>query len=92
MRVLICIQAALLLASAAAQLAQNGKTYLNLTAIAASNGESSLECWQVGPIVKSAVPGTSGASSLLFGETTNASYTIIPARFDGGLHTAPAVQ
>jgi len=91
MLILTFVQVALLLGSAVAQL-NHTDTYLNLTAIGARNGESVLECWEVGPIVKSSVPGTSGASSLFFGETTNATYTIIPPRFDGGLHNAPAVQ
>ncbi|OIW26340.1 hypothetical protein CONLIGDRAFT_683328 [Coniochaeta ligniaria NRRL 30616] len=91
MFVLTLLQVAMLLGSALAQFNQTA-TYLNLTAISARDGESILECWEVGPIIKSSVPGTSGASSLFFGETTNATYTIIPPRFDGGLHTAPAVQ
>jgi hypothetical protein len=77
--------------SALCQLSQNG-THLNLTAIGAKNSESTLQCWSVGPFVTSSTPGTSGASSVFLGNTSNATYTVIPPRFDGGLHTAPAVQ
>jgi hypothetical protein len=91
MLVLTVVQVVLLLGPALAQLNQTD-TYLNLTAISAREGESILECWEIGPILRSSVPGTSGASSMFLGDTTNATYTIIPPRFDGGLHTAPAAQ
>ncbi|RDA86139.1 hypothetical protein CP532_3053 [Ophiocordyceps camponoti-leonardi (nom. inval.)] len=65
---------------------------LNLTALTAYNGMTTIECWQVGPFVSSNRTGTSGAPSYFFGEVVNATYTVIPPNFDGGLHNAPSFQ
>ncbi|PFH62466.1 hypothetical protein XA68_13368 [Ophiocordyceps unilateralis] len=65
---------------------------LNLTALAASDGKSTLECWQVGPFESSTRAGTSGTPSFFFGDVVNATYAVIPPKFDGGLHNAPAFQ
>ena len=66
---------------------------LNVTTIAAVNGKSTLECWQLSaPLVQSSQAGTSGAVVAQLGETGATSYTLLPAQFDGGLHNAPAVQ
>lgn len=66
---------------------------LNITAIGAANGRSSLECWQLSaPLVQSTQAGTSGAAIAQLGETGATSYTILPPHFDGGFHNAPAVQ
>ena len=68
-------------------------TYLTLTTIVTKNNNSAFECWQLTePFQRSAVPGTSGAESLTLGNITNYGYSIIPPRFDGGLHNAPAPQ
>lgn len=75
-----------------AQLSNTTTSSLNLTAIAASNGASVLECWQIGGFASSAQAGTAGALSLFLGDAANISYTIIPARFNGGVHRAPAAQ
>ncbi|CEJ86663.1 hypothetical protein VHEMI04169 [[Torrubiella] hemipterigena] len=73
--------------------AQQPPRFLNLTAIAAAHGESTLECWQLdSPFTSSSSPGTVGALSLFMGELANATYTVLPARFDGGFHRAPARQ
>jgi len=77
---------------ASAQISNITTPSLNLTAIAASNGSSVLECWQFPGFAASAQAGTSGALNLFLGDTANMSYTIIPARFNGGVHTAPAAQ
>lgn len=67
--------------------------YLNLTAISAVNGASTLECWQLSsPFTLSSQAGTSGSVVQQLGSAANASYTIIPAQFNGGAHRAPAVQ
>lgn len=67
--------------------------FLNLTAIAAAHGESTIECWQLdNPFESSNSPGTVGALSLFLGDLANATYTVLPARFDGGFHRAPARQ
>jgi hypothetical protein len=91
MLLLSFLQAFVLLGSALAQLDQPA-VYLNVSAITGCNGESVFECWSVGPFATSSVSGLSGASTLFMGETANATYTVVPPRFDGGLHTAPAVQ
>lgn len=68
-------------------------TYLNLTAISASNGASTLECWQLSaPFVVSTQAGTVGAASDQLGDVANASFSVLPAMFNGGAHRAPAVQ
>lgn len=77
---------------ACAQLSNITTPSLNLTAIAGSNGSSVIECWQLPGFMSSAVAGTAGALNLFLGEMANASYTVIPSRFDGGLHRAPAPQ
>lgn len=65
---------------------------LNLTAISASNGKSVLECWALPGFVASAQAGTVGALNLFLRDLANAAYTVIPPRFNGGLHNAPAPQ
>ena len=67
---------------------------VNITTIAANaQKESTLECWQLeAPLVASAAAGTAGAVFAQLGETTKTSWGIIPGKFDGGLHNAPAVQ
>ncbi|KAI9879906.1 MAG: hypothetical protein M1830_006573 [Pleopsidium flavum] len=68
-------------------------TFLNLTAISAVNGESTLECWQLSnPFTVSNQAGTTGTAVQQLGNVANASYAIIPAQFNGGVHCAPAVQ
>ncbi|KAL9111390.1 MAG: hypothetical protein Q9227_004267 [Pyrenula ochraceoflavens] len=68
------------------------KTF-KVTAISAANGKSTLECWELEPpIQQSSSPGTAGAVSQQLGQVANATYTILPAHFDGGLHNAPAAQ
>src|SRR5262249_37645069 len=71
----------------------NGTTpSLNPRAISASNGASILECWQLPGFVFSSVAGTIGALHLFLGDLSNATYTVIPSRFDGGVHNAPALS
>ncbi|KAI1466796.1 uncharacterized protein F4812DRAFT_67217 [Daldinia caldariorum] len=61
---------------------------INLTALSARNSISVLECWQL------ALPSTraSGFDVLQMGDTANASYYIMPPRFDSGRHPGPARQ
>ena len=69
------------------------QTYLNVTTASAANGNSTIECWQLStPAKSSAQNGLAGVISLPLGDLGNATYSIIPAGFDGGLHNAPAVQ
>ena len=66
---------------------------LNLTAISAENGRSIFECWQLqSPFVDSTQAGTDGAIFAQLGNASNASFAILPPKFNGGLHNAPFVQ
>lgn len=79
--------------AAAAQLSSNVTTpSLNLTAISTSNGTSIFECWRLPNFYSSSGAGTFGALNLFLGNLDNATYTVIPPRFDGGIHNAPAPQ
>lgn len=70
---------------------------LNITVINAQDNASTLECWALEPgFQTSSQAGTSGTQALNLGPIggggTNASYTVLPAGFDGGRHNAPAKQ
>ncbi|KAL8723925.1 MAG: hypothetical protein Q9181_007078 [Wetmoreana brouardii] len=66
---------------------------LNITAISAEDGASTIECWQLNaPFRASNEAGVSGVSFAQLGKAGNASYAVIPPEFNGGLHNAPAVQ
>ncbi|KZZ96484.1 hypothetical protein AAL_03713 [Moelleriella libera RCEF 2490] len=67
---------------------------LNLTAVTGDGrGESTLECWQLAnPFIASTEGGLAGSLQLALGQLGNASYNVIPGRFDGGFHHAPAFQ
>ncbi|KAK8016896.1 hypothetical protein PG993_015085 [Apiospora rasikravindrae] len=69
------------------------ETKLNVTAIGASGGKSTLECWQLdAPFAVSDTPGTRGSASANLGNVSTMGMGVIPANFDGGLHNAPANQ
>ncbi|KAF1969176.1 hypothetical protein BU23DRAFT_591730 [Bimuria novae-zelandiae CBS 107.79] len=90
-RTTLCLIAFLLqlfLINAAAQ-----EKHLNITAIGAANGRSTIECWQITrPFDISTDPGTAGTAAQQLGDPTNLTLTILPPKFDGGLHNAPFVQ
>lgn len=71
---------------------------LNVTVLGAQNNKSTLECWALDPGFKtSTTAGTSGTEVLNLGpvgglNAGNASYSVLPAKFDGGRHNAPALQ
>ncbi|KAI2632618.1 hypothetical protein GGS26DRAFT_591058 [Hypomontagnella submonticulosa] len=66
---------------------------LNVTAIGARDGLSTLECWQTDkPFNTSSQPGTAGTAIATLSNVSNLSYTIIPSDFDGGVHNAPYAQ
>ena len=68
-------------------------TSLNVTAISAQNGFSTLECWQIQPgFTTSSQAGTTGASILQLGSLANMSYSVIPPRFNASFHNAPTNQ
>lgn len=66
---------------------------LNITALAAANNASTLECWQMDtPFTISTQQGTAGSAQLQLGNTSTMSYSVLPAQFDAGIHNAPANQ
>ncbi|KAI0097212.1 hypothetical protein GGR51DRAFT_566758 [Nemania sp. FL0031] len=66
---------------------------LNVTAIGARDGSSTLECWQMDqPFNTSTQPGTSGSAMASLGNVSTISYSILPSQFDGGIHNAPQNQ
>lgn len=66
---------------------------LNITALGAANNASTLECWQIDtPFAISTQPGTVGSAQLQLGNTSTLSYSVLPAEFDAGVHSAPANQ
>ncbi|KAJ5662743.1 hypothetical protein N7462_011669 [Penicillium macrosclerotiorum] len=71
---------------------------LNITVLGARHNRSTLECWALEPgFTTSSESGTSGSQALNLGpigggNAGNATYTIIPAGFDGGRHNAPELQ
>ncbi|KAH7104485.1 hypothetical protein BKA62DRAFT_589910, partial [Auriculariales sp. MPI-PUGE-AT-0066] len=66
---------------------------INVTALTAHHGRSVFECWALVPgFATSNQTGTAGAQKLELGNVANASYSILPPNFDGGLHNAPAIQ
>jgi hypothetical protein len=80
-----------LASSASAQ--DDETTYLVAPALVTKNNETVFECWQLTePFKRSSVPGVSGTQVATISNNTNFAYTILPPRYDGGIHTAPAPQ
>ncbi|KAI0398740.1 hypothetical protein F4802DRAFT_592232 [Xylaria palmicola] len=66
---------------------------LNVTAIGAHHGSSTLECWETDqPFDVSSEPGTSGSAQAQLGGVSTLSYSVLPSNFDGGIHNAPRNQ
>ena len=67
---------------------------LNLTTIALSDqGQSVFECWQLSaPSVTVNQQGMVSGTFLPLGDTSNATYSIVPPGVPGNLHKAPNVQ
>lgn len=66
---------------------------LNITAVGAQNGASTLECWSMDtPFSLATTPGIAGSSIIVLGNVTNFTYVVIPAGLDAGLHHAPGNQ
>lgn len=65
--------------------------YLTATALVTNaQNLSALECWRfTEPLVESTTPGTSNSLTFTF-NGSEAEYTILPPRYDGGTHNAPA--
>ncbi|EMC96565.1 hypothetical protein BAUCODRAFT_54508, partial [Baudoinia panamericana UAMH 10762] len=74
--------------------ASSNASYLQATAIVTNaNNHSELQCWQfTSPVNISTTAGVSGSITFSFANTTSTVYTVIPPRFNGGTHTAPAAQ
>lgn len=67
--------------------------HLNITALGAADGASTLECWEIDtPFAISTQQGTAGNAQLQLGNTSTISYSVLPAQFDAGVHNAPANQ
>ncbi|KAJ5779296.1 hypothetical protein N7457_007016 [Penicillium paradoxum] len=66
----------------------------NVTVISARHNRSTLECWALkSEFETSDQPGIAGSALLDMGVIGgNASFTALPAGFDGGRHNAPALQ
>ncbi|KAI0084839.1 hypothetical protein BDY19DRAFT_909581 [Irpex rosettiformis] len=91
----LVIASTVLLSSLASALSIGGRstTYLEATTLVPKNGTSALECWRfASPLSTSAGAGTAGASTLVIDNLANATYTVIPPRFEGGVHNAPHAQ
>ncbi|KXG50934.1 uncharacterized protein PGRI_065060 [Penicillium griseofulvum] len=67
---------------------------LNITVLGARHNRSTLECWALhSGFETSLTPGQTGSAALDLGNIGgNASFTVLPAGFDGGRHNAPALQ
>ncbi|PYH45231.1 uncharacterized protein BP01DRAFT_296601 [Aspergillus saccharolyticus JOP 1030-1] len=67
---------------------------LNITTLTAHNNQSVLECWALQPGYSlTSEAGVSGNVVLDLGPiTNNATNILIPAKYDGGRHNAPALQ
>lgn len=73
---------------------QANSTYLTATALVTdSHNNSAFECWQLcNPFMTTSTPGQAGTKVATVGNITNGAYTVLPPRFNGGIHVAPAVQ
>ncbi|KAJ3551124.1 hypothetical protein NM688_g4913 [Phlebia brevispora] len=68
--------------------------FLEATAIVTnSQNHSALECWRLtDPFTTSSEAGTAGAATLNIENFANTTYTVLPPRFEGGVHNAPHPQ
>lgn len=92
--VLTCQQLLSGAAVAKPQVAPADGTPLNITSIATNDKkESVLECWQLAaPLKVSSTAGAAGSDFAMLGNLTKTSFGVVPGKFNGGLHTAPAAQ
>ncbi|CBX91779.1 hypothetical protein IAQ61_011071 [Plenodomus lingam] len=81
------------LLSAATHIYAQNQTHLIVPALLTSPlNTTSIQCINLThPFTTSSTPGTLGTQALTLA-TTNTTYTVLPPRFDGGLHNAPAAQ
>jgi hypothetical protein len=84
---------AVFFAALAAAQADLNTTYLVAPALVTKNNHTIIQCWKLAsPFIRSAVPGVNGAQVATISNNTNLAYSILPPRFDGGIHTAPSPQ
>ena len=84
----ICTLVSVLLPFVSAQ-----STHLIAPALVTANNHTHIQCWNLTvPFVRSSTPGVSGTQALLIPHTANLTYSILPPRYDGGLHNAPVPQ
>lgn len=63
------------------------------TIVTNSQGHSAFECWRLtDAFTTSADAGTAGAATMNIEDLANATYTVLPPRFQGGVHNAPHPQ
>ncbi|KZM25676.1 uncharacterized protein EKO05_0003279 [Ascochyta rabiei] len=68
-------------------------TSLTAPALVTNNNRTVIQCWRLRiPFQTSSTPGVVGAKAATVANVTNMAYTVLPPRFDGGLHRAPAPQ
>jgi hypothetical protein len=93
MHLQLLIAALIFSASFAAAQADVNTTYLIAPALVTKNNQTVIQCWKLNsPFKRSSVPGVSGAQVATLSNNTNLAYSILPPRFDGGLHNAPLPQ
>lgn len=69
-----------------------GSTLIVPALVTTAQNTTEIQCWNLTQsFTTSSIPGIIGTQSLSL-PTRNTTYTILPPRFDGGLHNAPAPQ
>jgi hypothetical protein len=88
MLIFTCTLMSFLLPSISAQ-----STHLIAPALVTVNNHTQIQCWNLTvPFTRSSTPGVSGTQALTIPHTANLTYSILPPRYDGGLHNAPVPQ
>ena len=86
----------LLFAILPAALAQaySNVTYLTAPALVTTpENTTTIQCWRLAtPFITSSTPGVSGTEVATISNVGDLEYTILPARYDGGVHNAPVPQ
>jgi hypothetical protein len=68
-------------------------TYLIAPALVTRDNNTIIQCWKLNsPFKRASTPGIIGTQTAVVSNNTNLAYTILPPRYDGGLHTAPVPQ
>ncbi|KAK5709631.1 hypothetical protein LTR17_019616 [Elasticomyces elasticus] len=85
---------AITLAASLLSIAATADSFLQATALVTNaRNHTELQCWKfTTPLNISSAAGTSGAATFTFTGTSKTTYTVLPGRFNGGTHNAPAPQ